>query len=90
MNRFGDLRPRPPLPEGPFLVVGLARSGAAVARLLAERGERVLGCDSGAPEEAEGLAQAGVEVSLDVDGTALLDEVETVVKSPGRAPGRRR
>ena len=83
MNQFGDLRPRPPLPPGPFLVVGLARSGAAVARLLAERGERVLGCDSGTPKEAEGLAQAGVEVSLDVDGTALLDEVKTVVKSPG-------
>ncbi len=83
MNQFGDLRPRPPLPEGPFLVVGLARSGAAVARMLAERGERVLGCDSGTPEEAEGLAQAGVEVSLDVDGTALLDEAKAVVKSPG-------
>ena len=83
MNQFGELRPRPPLPPGPFLVVGLARSGAAVARLLAERGERVLGCDSGRPQEAEGLAQAGVEVSLDVDGTALLDEVKTVVKSPG-------
>lgn len=64
-------------------MVGLARSGAAVARMLAERGERVLGVDSGRPEGAEGLADAGVEVSLDVDGTALLDEVRTVVKSPG-------
>ena len=51
--------------------------------MLAGRGERVLGCDSGRPAEAEGLADAGVEVSLDVDGTALLDEVRTVVKSPG-------
>ncbi len=83
VNRFGEPRARPPLPEGPFLVVGLARSGAAVARMLAERGERVLGCDSGAPQEAEGLAEAGVEVSLNVDGTELLDEVKTVVKSPG-------
>lgn len=71
------------MPAGPFLVVGLARSGAAIARLLAERGERVLGCDSGAPPDAEGLAAAGVEVSLNVDGTALLDEARTVVKSPG-------
>ena len=39
--------------------------------------------DSGTPEEAAGLAEAGVEVSLDVDGTELLDEVKTVVKSPG-------
>jgi UDP-N-acetylmuramoylalanine--D-glutamate ligase len=83
VNRDAELKPRPPLPEGPFLVVGLARSGAAVSRLLAERGERVLGTDSGRPPEAEGLASAGVEVSLDVDGTELLDEVRTVVKSPG-------
>jgi UDP-N-acetylmuramoylalanine--D-glutamate ligase len=83
VNQFGDLRPRPPLPEGPFLVVGLARSGAAVARLLASRGARVLGVDSGHPPEAEGLAEAGVEVSLDVDGTALLEGVRTLVKSPG-------
>jgi UDP-N-acetylmuramoylalanine--D-glutamate ligase len=64
-------------------VVGLARSGAAVARLLAARGERVLGCDSGHPPEAEGLARDAVEVSLDVDGTALLEDVRTLVKSPG-------
>jgi UDP-N-acetylmuramoylalanine--D-glutamate ligase len=75
--------PRPPLPEGPFLVVGLARSGAAIARLLAGRGETVLGVDSGQPEEAEGLEGAGVEVSLGVDGTRLLDRARTLVKSPG-------
>ena len=90
VNQFGDLRPRPPLPTGPFLVVGLARSGAAVARLLAGRGERVLGCDQGTPDEAEGLAQAGVEVSLNVDGTALLDEVEDRGQEPRRASGRAR
>jgi UDP-N-acetylmuramoylalanine--D-glutamate ligase len=64
-------------------VVGLARSGAAAARLLAGRGERVIGVDSGRPPEAEGLPGAGVEVSLDVDGTAQLGEAKTVVKSPG-------
>ena len=71
------------MPEGPFLVVGLARSGSAAARLLAARGEKVLGVDSGRPEGAERLAEAGVEVNLDVDGTELLDRVRTVVKSPG-------
>jgi UDP-N-acetylmuramoylalanine--D-glutamate ligase len=76
-------KPRPPLPEGPFLVVGLARSGAAIARVLAERGETVLGVDSGAPEEAAGLEGAGVEVSLGVEGTRQLDRARTVVKSPG-------
>ena len=76
-------KPRPPLPQGPFLVVGLARSGAAIAGLLAERGETVLGVDAGAPEEAAGLEQAGVEVSLGVDGTRQLDRARTLVKSPG-------
>jgi UDP-N-acetylmuramoylalanine--D-glutamate ligase len=74
---------RPPLPEGPFLVVGLARSGQAAARLLAARGERVAGVDSGHPEGAAGLGAVGVEVVLDADGLALLDGVRTVVKSPG-------
>jgi UDP-N-acetylmuramoylalanine--D-glutamate ligase len=76
-------KPRPPLPEGPFLVVGLARSGCAAARLLARRGEEVRGVDSGHPESAAGLAAEGVEVVLDTDGVAQLDGVRTVVKSPG-------
>lgn len=54
-----------------------------MARLLASRGERVLGVDSGSPDEAAGLGDSGVEVSLDVDGTDLLDDVRTLVKSPG-------
>jgi UDP-N-acetylmuramoylalanine--D-glutamate ligase len=65
------------------LVVGLARSGQAAARMLAGRGEVVRGVDSGHPEEAAGLAGAGVEVILDTDGLALLDRTRTVVKSPG-------
>lgn len=74
---------RPPLPEGPYLVVGLARSGAAAARLLAERGEEVTGCDAASPEGAERLAAAGVEVHLDVEGVELLERSSCVVKSPG-------
>ncbi len=77
------LKPRPPLPDGPFLVVGLARSGSAAARLLVGRGEQVRGVDSGHPEGADRLAEAGVEVNLDADGVDLLDGVKTVVKSPG-------
>ena len=76
-------KPRPSLPRGPFLVVGLARSGAAIASVLAGRGEEVFGVDSGAPEEAAGLLDVGVEVSLGVDGTRQLDHARTVVKSPG-------
>ncbi len=41
-------RSRPPLPGGPYLVVGLARSGVAAALTLRERGEEVIGLDSGA------------------------------------------
>ena len=69
---------RPPLPPGPYLVVGLARSGTAAMRMLAEHGE-VIGVDSGEPEEARALANA----HLGSEGVELLDGVRTVVKSPG-------
>jgi UDP-N-acetylmuramoylalanine--D-glutamate ligase len=74
---------RPPLPKGPFLVVGLARSGQAAARLLAVRGDAVRAVDSGHPEGAAGLEGVGVEVFLDTDGLAQLEGTRTVVKSPG-------
>jgi UDP-N-acetylmuramoylalanine--D-glutamate ligase len=74
---------RPPLPPGPFLVVGLARSGQAAARMLAARGERVRAVDAGHPDGAEGLSGVGVEVVLDTDGLAQLEGTRTVVKSPG-------
>jgi UDP-N-acetylmuramoylalanine--D-glutamate ligase len=68
---------RPPLPPGPYLVVGLARSGRAAAELLREHGETI-GCDTGFSEPIE-----GVEVHAGTDGVELLDRVRTVVKSPG-------
>ena len=74
---------RPPLPRGPFLVVGLARSGQAAAHLLAARGEQVRAVDSGHPDGAERLSEDGVEVVLDTDGLAQLEGTHTVVKSPG-------
>lgn len=62
------------------LVVGLARSGLAAARLLVAEGRRVVAVDSGRPDvEAPG----GVEVHLGTDGLAQLDGAELVVKSPG-------
>jgi UDP-N-acetylmuramoylalanine--D-glutamate ligase len=76
------VRGRPPLPGGPYLILGLARSGAAAARLLLEHGE-VMGCDRGRPETAEGLAAAGADIRLESDGLELLDRARTVVKSPG-------
>jgi UDP-N-acetylmuramoylalanine--D-glutamate ligase len=76
------MKPRPPLPPGPYLVVGLARSGAAVALALRARGEEVIGCDAGTPE-TERLSKAGVEVHLETSGTELAARARTLVKSPG-------
>ena len=76
------MTPRPPLPGGPYLVVGLARSGIAAALALRARGETVIGVDAGAPDVGR-LAAEGVEVHLDDQGVQLLDRVATLVKSPG-------
>jgi UDP-N-acetylmuramoylalanine--D-glutamate ligase len=76
------VRERPPLPEGPYLILGLARAGAATARMLLEHGE-VMGCDRGRPKESEGLAEEGVDVRLEFEGLELLERARTVVKSPG-------
>ncbi len=76
------MKPRPPLPPGPFLVVGLARSGVAAALALRERGEEVIGCDAVAPD-VSALRERGIEVHVGVDGAALIERCATVVKSPG-------
>jgi UDP-N-acetylmuramoylalanine--D-glutamate ligase len=76
------MKPRPPLPPGPFLVVGLARSGAAAALALRARGEEVIGCDAGAPEVGR-LRDAGVEVHVQTQGSELVSRARTLVKSPG-------
>ena len=76
---------RPPLPPGPLLVVGLARSGVAAALALRARGAEVVGCDAQAVADgvrAE-LEAAGVAVHAPSDGVELLARAATVVKSPG-------
>jgi UDP-N-acetylmuramoylalanine--D-glutamate ligase len=77
---------RPPLPPGPWLVVGLARSGVAAALALRARGEQVRGVDRGEPPGAAALREAGVEVDVGSDGLAALHGAHAVVKSPG-VPG---
>jgi UDP-N-acetylmuramoylalanine--D-glutamate ligase len=83
------LKPRPQLPPGPYLVVGLARSGVAAAIALRARGEEVIGCDAGAPNDpalraaAGRLREAGVELHLDASGDALAARAGTLIKSPG-------
>jgi UDP-N-acetylmuramoylalanine--D-glutamate ligase len=85
----GAPKPRPPLPGGPYLIVGLARSGVAAALALRARGEEVIGCDAGPPgtpaldDAAERLSAAGVEVHLDASGDALAARAGTLIKSPG-------
>jgi UDP-N-acetylmuramoylalanine--D-glutamate ligase len=83
------VKPRPALPGGPYLVVGLARSGLAAALALRARGEEVIGCDAGAPDDprlaaaSERLSRQGVEVHLDASGDDLAARAGTLVKSPG-------
>ena len=76
---------RPPLPAGPFLVVGLARSGVAAALALRARGAEVVGCDAGdvTAEVRTALERTGVAVHAPSDGLGLLPRASTVVKSPG-------
>ena len=68
---------RPPLPAGPYLIVGLARSGIAAARMLRRHGE-VLAVDSGRPD-----VPGDIEAELESDGLEALDRAACVVKSPG-------
>jgi UDP-N-acetylmuramoylalanine--D-glutamate ligase len=78
------VKPRPEIPGGPYLVVGLARSGASAALALRARGEQVIGLDAGSPAGAEALRDAGVRLHLDErDGATLLEGVRALVKSPG-------
>ncbi|MDX6704914.1 MAG: UDP-N-acetylmuramoylalanine--D-glutamate ligase [Solirubrobacteraceae bacterium] len=70
--------PRPALPPGPWLVVGLARSGIAAARALAALGERAVAVDAGRP-----VVPDDIDARLETDGLAFLADARAVVKSPG-------
>ena len=69
---------RPPLPPGPWLVAGLARSGIAAARTLRARGEQVVAVDTGNPDVPE-----DIDAVVQSDGLAQLAAARAVVKSPG-------
>ncbi|HTA05948.1 MAG TPA: UDP-N-acetylmuramoyl-L-alanine--D-glutamate ligase, partial [Solirubrobacteraceae bacterium] len=82
------MKPRLEIPSGPYLVVGLARSGIAAALALRARNEQVVGLDAGSPLGMDALREAGVEIFIDDrDGIALLDRIGAVVKSPGVPAG---
>ncbi|MGI8414235.1 MAG: UDP-N-acetylmuramoyl-L-alanine--D-glutamate ligase [Solirubrobacteraceae bacterium] len=86
------MRERTPLPPGPYLVVGLARSGVAAALALRARGGEVIGCDAGTGDQARlsadasRLRDAGVEVHLDASGEVFAARAGALVKSPGVPP----
>ncbi|MBJ7520001.1 MAG: UDP-N-acetylmuramoyl-L-alanine--D-glutamate ligase [Solirubrobacteraceae bacterium] len=69
---------RPPLPEGPWLVVGLARSGVAAGQLLRTLGREVVCVDAGRPDVPPEL-----DARIGTDGLAELEGARAVVKSPG-------
>ncbi len=75
--------PRPAVPQGTALVIGLGKSGQSAAKLLASRGHRVIAVDSGAPGGSDTLGDFGVDVHLRSDGVDHVDEADFVVKSPG-------
>jgi UDP-N-acetylmuramoylalanine--D-glutamate ligase len=67
------------------LVIGFGRTGQAVARVLAARGDRVRAGDarSAAALGVDAAALDGVELHPGADGPELLDGVDLVVPSPG-------
>ena len=65
------------------LVVGLGRTGRAVARVLVARGDQVLVCDARPLGADEGAVPVGVEVRTGADDPALLAGIDLVVPSPG-------
>jgi UDP-N-acetylmuramoylalanine--D-glutamate ligase len=69
---------------GPVLVAGLGVSGAAAARVLLDRGVRVLLADAARPSAVDELVAAGAEWLGAVD--AVPDGVALVVTSPGWRP----
>jgi len=72
---------RPPIPPGPYLVIGLARSGQAAVKALLARGEHVIGVDRGRPDGVDELT--GADLRLGSDGQEAVESVSVVVCSPG-------
>src|SRR5262245_30153903 len=68
------------------LVVGAARTGLAVSRVLARHGARVRLVDRRAPTDSAALA-GEVEIRVGDDDPALLRDIDLVVPSPGVAAG---
>jgi UDP-N-acetylmuramoylalanine--D-glutamate ligase len=76
--------------EGEVAVIGLARSGRAVAKLLAQDGERVYASDAGNAASlaavADELRAIGVDVELGRHDVERIQRASIVVASPGVPP----
>ena len=81
---------RPEWLRGEIAVVGLARSGRSVARLLARAGERIYASDAARSPELEATAAdlAAEQVSVQLGGHDLnrIARSSLVVASPGVPP----
>jgi UDP-N-acetylmuramoylalanine--D-glutamate ligase len=71
------------LPGRHVLVVGLGRTGSALARYLTSRGARVRVCDRRADAPLPDVVDASLEVVRGADGPEQLDGIDLVVPSPG-------
>src|SRR5258705_11910643 len=75
---------------GEIAVIGLARSGRAVATLLARGGSRVYASDAGSADQikatAAGLEAEGVSVQVGAHDLARIARAALVVISPGVPP----
>jgi UDP-N-acetylmuramoylalanine--D-glutamate ligase len=66
-----------------ILVVGMARSGIAAARLLKNRGQNVFVTDGGKPRSTAELDAAGIPWESGGHTTARFLDAEEIVVSPG-------
>ncbi|SFM00001.1 UDP-N-acetylmuramoylalanine--D-glutamate ligase [Gracilibacillus orientalis] len=77
------------LKEFPFakvLVLGLAKSGTAVAKLLSRNGVKVIANDLKASEDDENvqsLQSQGISVIVGEHPLSLLEDVDAIIKNPG-------
>ena len=79
------MKPRPPLTPGPYLVVGLARSGVAAALALRARGEEVIGCDAGAASDPALARSGGKAFARRASKFTWMRQATPLPPAPGRS-----
>jgi len=82
------VKARPPLPDGPYLVLGLGRSGVAAALALRARGAEVTCVDRDGGADTTAVREAGARVHVGGEPIELLEQAAVLVKSPGVSSDR--